>query len=64
MTINPAKLLGHDDITGSLEIGKQADLVILDRNILTIPTSTLGETNIIATIFDGEVVYDPGQIFK
>lgn len=64
MTINPAKLLGHDDITGSLEVGKQADLVILDRNILTIPTDQIDESKVLVTVFDGETIYDPNGIFE
>ena len=31
-TINPAKVIGADNITGSIEIGKNADLLILDKD--------------------------------
>lgn len=33
MTINPAKQIKIDDVTGSIEVGKKADLVILDENL-------------------------------
>ena len=33
-TINPAKTLGMDKDVGSIEVGKLADLVVLDRNPL------------------------------
>lgn len=35
MTLNPAILLQHDDKAGSLEVGKAADLVVLDKDILS-----------------------------
>ena len=34
VTRNNAKILGIDDITGTLDIGKQADLIVLDHNPL------------------------------
>lgn len=36
VTINPAKQLGIDAITGSIEEGKQADLVLWDANLLSV----------------------------
>lgn len=35
VTINPAKQLGVDDVTGSVEVGKQADIVLWDHNPLS-----------------------------
>ncbi|GAB5404119.1 MAG: amidohydrolase [Aureliella sp.] len=51
LTLEPAKLLGLDDRIGSIEAGKEADLVVLTGHPLDI--STWVET----TIVDGEVVY-------
>lgn len=51
LTLEPAKLLGLDDRLGSIEVGKEADLVVLTGEPLDI--STWVET----TIVDGEVVY-------
>lgn len=51
LTLEPAKLLGLDDRLGSIEVGKEADLVVLTGHPLDI--STWVET----TIVDGEVVY-------
>jgi predicted amidohydrolase YtcJ len=42
---------------GSLETGKLADLVVLDRNILEVPSATIGQTHVLATIVGGKVVY-------
>ena len=33
-TIIPARAMGYDDVTGSIEVGKQADIAILDENPL------------------------------
>lgn len=56
-TINGARALGLDNITGSLEPGKRADLVILDKNIVTIPAHEIHSTTILETIGKGKTLY-------
>ncbi|TWH49532.1 amidohydrolase [Sporomusa sp. KB1] len=56
-TINGARALGLDGITGSLETGKRADMVILDKNILTIPAHEIHSTEILETIGKGKTLY-------
>ena len=51
ITINPAKVLGIEDRVGSIEVGKDADIVIWDGNPLEI------QSNVLYTIIDGKVVY-------
>ena len=51
ITINPAKTLGIDNRVGSIEVGKDADIVIWDNNPLEI------QSNVLYTIIDGKVVY-------
>ncbi|MBW4827845.1 MAG: amidohydrolase family protein [Clostridiaceae bacterium] len=52
ITINPAEIIGISDRVGSLEVGKDADIVIFDGNSLKdIDCKTF------ATIIDGKVVY-------
>ena len=61
-TTNGAKLFGHDDVVGSLEVGKRADLIALDRNIVELAetgrVSEIGETGVTLTVFDGRIVHD------
>jgi predicted amidohydrolase YtcJ len=53
----------QDKITGSLEVGKRADLVVLDRDILTTDLETIEDTKVLATYLDGRLVYSaqPGS---
>jgi len=57
-TRNAARLLGHDDITGSIETGKRADIVVLDRDIFAIPAEELSEVRVDMTLLDGGIVYE------
>ena len=56
-TINAAYAMKQDKITGSLEAGKRADLIVLDRDILTIDPETIDATKVLATYLDGCLVY-------
>ena len=58
LTINGAKLLRQDDRTGSLEPGKYADFVVIDKNLFEIPISDIGSAKIMLTILEGQVVYN------
>jgi predicted amidohydrolase YtcJ len=60
-TINNAFLLFQEERTGSLEVGKLADLVVLDRDILKCPEEELGATRVVATYVAGKAVYDAGE---
>ena len=42
---------------GTIENGKFADLTVLDRDILRIPTSEILETKVTFTVVEGEIVY-------
>ena len=56
-TINAAYELHQGDSTGSLEAGKLADLIVLDRNPLTIPPEDIANTKVLETVVGGAVVY-------
>ena len=42
---------------GSLEVGKQADLVVLDRNYMTVPAADIKHIHPTLTMVGGRVVY-------
>jgi predicted amidohydrolase YtcJ len=56
-TINAAFAMKQDATTGSLEVGKRADLVVVDRDILTINPETIGDTKVLLTYLDGRLVH-------
>jgi len=57
-TINNARLMFMEDEIGSLEPGKRADFVILDRDLLECPVDEIRETKVLATYVDGRAVYE------
>ena len=61
LTINGARVTRLDDRIGSIEEGKDANFIILDRNLFEIPVEEIGETRVLRTIFEGEVVHHSGQ---
>lgn len=56
-TINTAWLMHHEGITGSIEVGKRADFVVLDRDLFAIPSTEINEAKVLMTLIEGEVVY-------
>jgi len=56
-TINNARLLFAEDKLGSLEPGKRADLLVLDRNYLEVPAAEIRQIRPLATMVDGRWVY-------
>jgi predicted amidohydrolase YtcJ len=57
-TINNARLMFLEDKVGSLEPGKLADFVVLDRDILSCPPDTIRETQCLRTYLGGKLVYE------
>jgi len=62
ITMNSAYPLRLDNVVGSIERGKFADLIVLDRNWLTAPESELAHTQVLVTLVGGEVVWSDGTI--
>ena len=56
-TIDGARLLGRDEETGSLEVGKLADLIVLDRNLFDIPAEEIRHTKVLLTLVGGRVAW-------
>jgi hypothetical protein len=60
-TINAAYHSFEEDAMGSIEPGKYADMVVLGRDILTVPTETIIDIPIDMTIVGGRIVYQHGK---
>ncbi|MFB0564515.1 MAG: amidohydrolase [Candidatus Aminicenantaceae bacterium] len=57
-TINNAYAAFEDNIRGSLEEGKLADITIFDRNLIDIPEDEILKTEVIYTIIDGKIIFE------
>ena len=60
-TINGAINLMKDDITGSIETGKSADFIVIDQNLLKIPSEKIHKTKVLKTVLKGHTVYEAKQ---
>jgi len=59
-TVNGAWLCHDEKIRGTLETGKAADLIVLDRDLFAVPASEIGRARVLLTLLDGHVVFrDP-----
>jgi hypothetical protein len=56
-THNAAYIMRLEDKTGSIEVGKRADLIVLDRNLFDIPVTEINEARVLLTLMDGKTVY-------
>jgi predicted amidohydrolase YtcJ len=59
-TLGSAWFSHDDDVRGSLEVGKLADLAVLSRDYMTVPVDQIGGIESVLTIVGGKIVYDPG----
>ena len=56
-TINNAYQMHMDDKLGTIEAGKYADLVILEKNLFEVPVSEIHKVKVCETIMDGKTIY-------
>ena len=61
-TIGGAWVNHEEKLTGSLETGKAADLVVLDQNLFAIRPEKIHITKVLLTLFDGKPVYSDGTL--
>ena len=57
-TINNAYAAFEDDIRGSLEEGKLADITVFDRNLIKIPEDDILNAEVTHTIIDGKIIFE------
>ena len=57
-TINAAYQMQMEDEIGSIEVGKKADLIVLDQDIFEVDAYDIHKTKVLLTMLDGEIVYE------
>lgn len=57
-TLNSARHHGMEELTGSLEPGKRADIAVFDRNLLSCPNEELRASTVVLTLVDGRITHD------
>jgi len=57
-TINSAWTMNLDKETGSIEVGKSADMILLNHNLLEIPLTDIHKTEVQITLYEGRIVYN------
>ncbi len=48
----------QEDISGSIEVGKRADLIVLDKNLFDIEPELISEVQVLMTLIDGQTVFE------
>ena len=56
-TFNGAYVMRQEDKVGSLEVGKLADFVVLDKDIFSISQTQINTTKVVLTVFNGKEIY-------
>ncbi len=60
-TLNSAYVNRTDSRTGSIEVNKLADLVILDKNLFEIEPAAISDAKVLKTLFGGKVIYQAAE---
>ena len=56
-TFGGAYVMHQEGETGSIEVGKAADLVVLERNLFDVSPEEIGEVRVLETLVNGESVF-------
>ena len=59
-TINSAWSLHLEKVTGSIEVGKSADMIVLNHNLFEADPASIHQTEVKTTVFAGNVIYQAG----
>jgi predicted amidohydrolase YtcJ len=57
VTYNAAYANFLEKETGSIEVGKSADFVVIDRNLIDMPVTDIHKTQVLMTFFKGKEIY-------
>jgi len=57
-TVNGARAMGRDGLTGALAPGRSADFIVLDRALDEVEPAAIADTRVLTTVFEGEVVHE------
>jgi predicted amidohydrolase YtcJ len=57
ITLNAAEQLKLEAVVGSVEVGKFADLIVLDQNFMQVPEEALARNQVLLTVVGGKVVW-------
>lgn len=57
-TYGSAYAEGKEDIIGTLEEGKLADIIVLDRNLFAVKPAELLDAKVVMTMYDGKIIYE------
>jgi predicted amidohydrolase YtcJ len=60
-TINGAYTMKLDDKQGSIEVGKRADLVVINKNLFDLDSYEISDAYVTMTIFDGRTIYQRNE---
>ena len=61
-TMGGARCLGRGDEIGSIEVGKLADLVVLNEDYFTVPDDRLRQIRSVLTVVGGRIVHNTGEV--
>jgi predicted amidohydrolase YtcJ len=57
ITVNAAEQLKLENVVGSVEVGKFADLIVLDKNFMQVPEEELARNSVLMTVVGGKIVW-------
>jgi len=57
-TINPAYVMRQENKVGTLEVGKEADFIVLSQNLFDIQPNQINQTVVLKTYLKGELIYE------
>ncbi len=60
-TMGSAYVNHLDEVTGSIEVGKYADLAVIDRNLFAHPADEIADASVLLTLVEGERVFTSGE---